>query len=357
MVNHDVELVPGVLTTRKEVAGAFGGAPYGGIEPAVASGMVFVYSDPKVGERHGYTFDGQAEDDDRGPLYLYTGEGPTGDQVFTDGNKALLQHVKDGRTVHLFAANGNVVDPVTGKKKKGKQQRYIGQMIVDPDEPFEWRRAPGTDGVERWVIVFHLRPDPQAAFAPQFTPADAIPAATGHAVVDLDVEDEPGAGAGAAADLAIDDVVPAGPSSTQVETEEHATDATVANIPGGQRTIQRREGRLTKAYKAHLVAAGHTVKRFQITVEGVATTLKTDLYDVTDNVLYEAKGTVRRDDVRMAIGQLFDYRRHIDAPEGLRLAVLLPGDPGKDLRGLLDDLGIALVIRTAGDDFEGFPLA
>ncbi|MFD5463327.1 hypothetical protein ACFWIQ_10955 [Kitasatospora sp. NPDC127059] len=349
MANHDLELVPGLMTTRAEVAAAFGGALYGGIEPAVDSDMVLVYSDPKVGELHGYTFDGQAEDDDRGPLYLYTGEGKTGDQVFTGGNKSLRDHAEDGRTVQLFVADGNVIDPVTGKKKKGKRQRYIGQMLVDPDEPFDRRRAPGRDGVERWVIVFHLRPDPQAAFPPKFTPADAIPPATAHTVVDLDVEAEP------ETDADNEAVVPAGPSSSQVETEEHATDETVANIPGGQRTIQRREGRLTKAYKAHLVAAGHTVKRFQIAVEGVATTLKTDLYDVTDNVLYEAKGTVRRDDVRMAIGQLFDYRRHIDAPEGLGLAVLLPGDPGKDLRALLDSLGIALVIRTEGG-FEGFPL-
>ncbi|MFE9426223.1 hypothetical protein ACFYNO_25065 [Kitasatospora sp. NPDC006697] len=350
MANHDLELVPGLLTTRTEVAAAYGGARFGGIEPAVDSGMVLVYSDPKVGELHGYTFDGQAEDDEHGPLYLYTGEGKTGKQEFTDGNKALLQHAADGRTVHLFVADGNVIDPVTNKKKKGKRQRYIGQMIVDPDTPYDRRTAPGQDGVERSVIVFHLRPDPQATFPPKFTPADAIPPATAHAVVDLDIEEE------LETDVEVEQSAPTGPSSSQVETEEHATDETVANIPGGQRTIQRREGRLTKAYKAHLVAAGHTVTRFQISVEGVATTLKTDLYDVTDNVLYEAKGTIRRDDVRMAIGQLFDYRRHIDAPTGLRLAVLLPGEPGKDLRALLSDLGIALVIRT-DEGFDGFPLA
>lgn len=352
MANHDLELVPGMLTTRADVVAAYGGGLRRGIEAAVESKMVFVYSDPKIGEKHGYTFDGLAEDDEHGPLYFYTGEGPVGDQTLTSGNKAIEKHREAGRALHLFAANGQVIDPVTGKKKKGKQQRYIGQMVVDAIQPLEWRRAPGSDGEERWVVVFRLRPDPQAKFPPKFTKADAIPPATEYAVVELDAE----AGPDAESEIEADEAVSAGPSSSQVETEEHATDETVANIPGGQRTIQRREGRLTKAYKAHLVAAGHTVKRFQIAVEGVATTLKTDLYDVTDNVLYEAKGTVRRDDVRMAIGQLFDYRRHIDAPDGLRLAVLLPGDPGKDLRSLLDTLGIAVVIRT-GDGFEGFPLS
>ncbi|MFJ4677138.1 hypothetical protein [Kitasatospora sp. NPDC088783] len=351
MVNHDLELIPGLLTTRTEVAAALGGAKYGGIEEAVESNAVIVYSDPKVGEKHGYTFDGQAEDDDRGQLYLYTGEGPYGDQVFTSGNKSLQRHREDGRVIHLFVANGPRLDPVTGKKMKGgKQQRYIGQMMLDLDEPFEFRRAPGRDGVERQVIVFHLRPDPKAPHPPKFLPQDAIPPATADTVVELDFEATP-------EPVAAGKKKPsAGPASKQIETEEHATDTTVANIPGGPRTVQRREGQLVKAYKAHLEAAGHIVKRFQLSAEGVAGTMKTDAYDVTDNVLYEAKGTVRRDDVRMAIGQLYDYRRHVDVPTGMRLAVLLPGDPGKDLRSLLDSLNIMLVFRT-DDGFEGFPLA
>ncbi|MFD4907513.1 hypothetical protein [Kitasatospora purpeofusca] len=351
MANHDFELVPGLLTTRVQIAAALGGSRFGGIEPAADSEMVIVYSDLQAAKKHGYVFDGQTEDDDRGPRYLYTGEGPSGDQTFIAGNKSLLRHREEGRTLQLFVADGYVVNPATGKTTGTKQQRYVGQMMIDPDEPFERRRALGADGRERWVIVFHLRPDPQAEYPPKFTAAEATQPAPLDALVDLDFEIEPETAPTTGEAPAVVE-----PWSEQIETEAHITGETVANIPGGQRTVLRREGQLVSEYKAHLVAAGHVVKRYQISVEGVSTTLKTDLYDATENALYEAKGTVRRDDVRMAIGQLFDYRRHLDVPDGMRLAVLLPGDPGKDLRALLDDVGISLVIRTP-EGFDGFPLA
>ena len=339
MSTHNFELVPGLFTTRKEVAKAYGGAIYGGIEPAVASKMVFVYSDPVAGAKHGYTFDGLAEDDEQGVLYLYTGEGP-GDQKLTGGNASLYKAQEQGRAVHLFVADGFVVNQVTGKKTAEKRQRYVGQMVLDDAQPFEKMRAAGPDGNQRDVIVFRLRPDPKAKYSARFLPSDAIAPAPKTEQEELKIELGE---------------TPSNPTSSQVDTEEHNTDETVANIVGGQQAVIRREGQLTKAYKEFLVSHGHVVKRFQITVEGVAGALKTDLYDVTDNVLYEAKGTKRRNDVRLAIGQLLDYRRHIKTPPGLRLAVLLPGDPGSDLRNLLKQENIALVIRTA-DGFDGFPL-
>jgi 5-methylcytosine-specific restriction protein A len=350
MPTFDLDLVPGLRTTRTIVMDALGGNKYGGIEPADESALVFVYSDPAAGEEFGYTFDGQAEDDECGPLYYYTGEGPSGRQEFTDGNKSLLRHAEDGRTVHLFVADGYWHNPVTGRKTGARQQRYIGQMVVDSVQSHDRRQAPGRDGQMRSVIVFHLRPDPAAVHPVAFTPADAIPPAPQNQELQIDFdipELDP--------DAELEPAAPVAPSAAQVETEAHNTDETVANIPGGVRTVVRWESTLTHAYKAHLVAAGHTVTRFQIMVEGVRGALKTDLYDATDNVLYEAKGTIRRDDIRMAIGQLRDYRRHVTTPPNLRLAVLLPGDPGKDLRDLLVAENIALVTRTA-DGFDGFPL-
>ncbi|MFC5909499.1 hypothetical protein [Streptacidiphilus monticola] len=350
MPTFELELVPGLLTTRRDVAQSFGGATFGGIEPAVESKMVLVYSDPSAGEAHGYTFDGQAEDDERGPLYYYTGEGPKGDQQLTGGNASLRWHKEADRTVHLFVADGWAPHPVTGRRTGTRQQRYIGQMVVDDLEPFERRTAAGADGELRQVIVFRLRPDPAADYPPLFKAQDAVHPATVTQAVEVDVtepelSDEPEDGAGGS--------VPVQPGAVEVETEAHTTDETTANIPGGLRTIRRREAQLVAAYKAHLQELGHTVRAHQITVAGVRGPLRTDLYDVTDNVLYEAKGTARRSDVRMAIGQLRDYRRHINAPDDLRLAILLPGDPGDDLRDLLGSEEITLVIRTAGG-FERF---
>jgi 5-methylcytosine-specific restriction protein A len=140
------------------------------------------------------------------------------------------------------------------------------------------------------------------------------------------------------------------------KTEKHTTKSTVANIQGGERKVVRREGQLVTAFEDHLTEAGHTFKSFQITVKGETSSFVPDLYDVTDNVLYEAKGTASRNAVRLAIGQLLDYRRHLQVPDGLRLAVLLPEAPSDDVRDLLAVENIALVTRTS-DGFDGFPLA
>ncbi len=48
----------------------------------------------------------------------------------------------------------------------------------------------------------------------------------------------------------------------------------------------------------------------------------------------------------MAIGQLFDYRRHL-APTAT-LGVLLPEPPSEDVLDLLRELKIRVVVRTAG---------
>lgn len=70
--------------------------------------------------------------------------------------------------------------------------------------------------------------------------------------------------------------------------------------------------------------------------------LLTDLYDISAHVLYELKSDSSREAVRMAIGQLLDYRRHI-VPADPALAVLLPDEPHEDLRSLLDSVNITLV--------------
>lgn len=74
-----------------------------------------------------------------------------------------------------------------------------------------------------------------------------------------------------------------------------------------------------------------------------------DLVDETDHVLYEAKGDILRTSVRMAIGQLFDYRR-FEQPSP-RLAVLLPCQPAPDLIELVHSVPASVVWRTE-DGFE-----
>lgn len=77
--------------------------------------------------------------------------------------------------------------------------------------------------------------------------------------------------------------------------------------------------------------------------------LASDAYDLTDHVLIEAKGTVSRENVHMAIGQLLDYRR-FDTPRP-RCRILLPSCPSSNLLELLRELSIE-VAYPAGETFR-----
>ncbi|MEV8365918.1 hypothetical protein [Streptomyces niveus] len=332
-----VDLVPGLVTTRDAIAAAFGCGTFQGIEPAVEVGKVFVYSDPSAGEEYGYTFDGRADDDEFGPLYLYTGAGAVGDQKPSGRNGSLITAKGKARDVHLFVAHGRV--PGGG----AMQQRYIGQMVLDPITPYVIRRGPGQDGVMRNVLVFRFRPAPGTT--PGWTEADKQPQATKTTIEITDPE----------VALPTPVELPKQSGAKAKKTEQHNTSETIVDIPAGQRKVQRREGELVTAFAAHLAAAGHKTHSFQITIEGEPGTLTPDLYDVNDHALYEAKGLTTRANVRMAIGQLADYRRHVPNSETLRVAVLLPSEPTPDVQKLLAEQKIALVYQT-DDGFAGWPL-
>ncbi|PWJ46862.1 hypothetical protein SAMN06264364_14517 [Quadrisphaera granulorum] len=94
---------PGTRMSREERQHAYGGAIYGGIQPSRRTLNVFVYSDPGAGEKNGYNFDGWSPD---GSVFTYTGEGRTGGQEMTKGNKAILEHRRDERSLRVFVADG-----------------------------------------------------------------------------------------------------------------------------------------------------------------------------------------------------------------------------------------------------------
>jgi hypothetical protein len=88
------------------------------------------------------------------------------------------------------------------------------------------------------------------------------------------------------------------------------------------------------------------VTRHRIQPPGEAKPLYSDIYDLTRRNLIEAKGTGTRNAVRMAIGQLADYRRFVDlAP---RVAVLLPSRPRPDLEALLTTQSVAAIWPEGG---------
>lgn len=76
-----------------------------------------IFSDHVVGREHGYA------DRKQGDFFLYVGEGQKGDQTMTHGNKAILNHVEDGRAIRLFNGCKGVV-------------AYAGEFEIDLIEPF-----------------------------------------------------------------------------------------------------------------------------------------------------------------------------------------------------------------------------
>jgi hypothetical protein len=294
------DLQPGESVQRAAMQRKFGGSPQGGIGPSRRSPNVFIFSDPVAGEQHGY-YDGWQADG----CFHYTGEGQRGDQAMKVGNAAILNHRADGRALRVFqGARGTVT--------------YLDEFEVDDAEPFYRTDAHETDdGPLREVIVFRLRP---MSIEPR-EPSSKL------------------------------DAVLTGPAKTNVPIEQQQTEKAYVAPTREPYEADRREQRLVLALEAHLRNLGHEIFRQRILPPGEARPLFTDLFDATTSVLVEAKGTVERNAVRMAIGQLADYKRFIGENQPKRLAVLLPAEPRKDLCELLFSQEIDLIYPN-GSSFE-----
>jgi hypothetical protein len=265
---------------------------------------VFVFSDPPSGERHGY-YDGWFGDG----CFHYTGEGQRGDQQMKSGNAAILNHVADGRSLRVFeGARGTVI--------------YVDEFELDDAEPFYRTDAQETGGGPlREVIVFRMRPK---EIAPQ------------------------------ASDSRLADVLE-GPKVEGVSLEQQHTETAFVAPSSRPYEAERREQKLVLELEAHLRSLGHAVCRQKIIPPGEARPLFTDLYDETSGALIEAKGTVERNAIRQAIGQLADYRRFVDGGNPRHLVLLVPREPRADLCDLLSSQGVDVIFpaETGFDDSTG----
>lgn len=365
MASSDEVINPGDVRTRAQIREVFGGSPQGGICPSKSKYSVNLYSDPGVGERVGYYDGWLAEQDELGAVFEYTGAGKSGDQTFEGtagaGNRAILQHAEERRVLRVFTQVGKVPGSDT------KTHRYLGSFTLDSREPYVWRRVHGEDGQERNLIVFRLRADGDVQHAEQ----DVIPPAEAtegefvpfRAVTPAMFRSDPAT----SGDLPLPKqragkgTTPRKPapnpetSGTFVLPEAFGTQLSVRAATAATVAI-RHEAELTQAYKAHLDAAGHRVGAYQIKVKGLTSTLRADLYDASAHVLYEAKGSNSREDVRMALGQILDYSRYVEMPEHdgePQRVLLLPAAPAPDMYSLLDRYAVGVVYRSDDGRFVG----
>jgi hypothetical protein len=292
------DLKPGDVIRRVELHNRYGGSRQGGISPSRQTTNVFIFSDRERGEEHGY-FDEWHED----RCFHYTGEGQRGDQEMKGGNKAVLLHREEGRALRVFRGAG---DEVT----------YRGEFELAPDQPWYRTDAPetGRPDVVRQVIVFRLRPldGPPAESS---SPLDQLPR---------------------------DRVV-------QVGIEEQNTERTFVQPSHEPYEAERREQKLVRAYRDYMATKGSTIARHLMRPDGEVKPIFSDVFDATRHHLLEAKGTATREAIRMAIGQLADYRRFV-VPTPAR-AVLLPERPRADLEALLTAEGISVVWQVESGSF------
>lgn len=293
----------GDIRTRAALKELYGGSVYsGGVVPSNTTPNVLLFSDPVEGLKYGYRYDGPAPD---GRAYYYTGRGTVGDQTVAE-NRAIVEHKERGRALRLFEAAGVVEGTQT------KLQRYLGEFELDPERPY--RREPARDAKEatRTVLVFRLLP---------------VDADTAASLTDQE-------------QTAIEPVE-ARAQLVPLEVNSHMFYETGGSQPGA---ASKDEAVLVEEFVASL-GGDDRVQRWAITLPGGSGVLLTDPFDPSTTTLYEAKNSASRGNVRMAIGQLLDYKRHVPVTD-LRCVVLLPERPSDDLCDLIASAGMGLAHQT-----------
>ena len=85
-----------IYNRRIDIHANFGGSWQGGICPSSEYPYIFIFSG-FTGKQYGYEDRWENEN-----VFSYTGEGRIGDMKFTKGNKALQNHIFEGKRVFLF---------------------------------------------------------------------------------------------------------------------------------------------------------------------------------------------------------------------------------------------------------------
>jgi len=131
-----IELVPGRSYRRSDIHAYYNGQSQGGISTPREHPVVLLFTGEQ-GLQYGY----EDRFDEETGTFLYTGEGRYGDMEMVRGNRAILEHQKRNRDLHLFQYN------------KDRSVSYVGRAFyVDHHKA----RRPDLAGQDREAIVFEL---------------------------------------------------------------------------------------------------------------------------------------------------------------------------------------------------------
>jgi 5-methylcytosine-specific restriction protein A len=148
---------------QRDIHLRYGGQERGGIATPTDVPFVFLFTG-ESGAQFGYA-DGWQDDG----VFAYTGEGQRGDMAFKVGNRAIRDHLADGRDLLLFQTHS----------RKGFY-RFLGCFAC---AGWDVRPAPDVDGRQRQAIVFQLVPVSEVETAPSAAPE--IEQASGMSLSDL----------------------------------------------------------------------------------------------------------------------------------------------------------------------------
>lgn len=124
-----------VYNRRRDIHAVYGGQQQGGICTPSQHPVVIVFTGSS-GEQHGYA-DGWSPEG----TFRYFGEGQVGDMVFERGNRAVRDHVLDGKDLLVFQT----------RSREGV--RFLGQFEC---AGYSIEAAPDREGNQRSAIVFEL---------------------------------------------------------------------------------------------------------------------------------------------------------------------------------------------------------
>ncbi|MCT2582910.1 hypothetical protein [Actinophytocola gossypii] len=134
-----------------------------------------------------------------------------------------------------------------------------------------------------------------------------------------------------------------------VPVEMHRVAKFRTRARASEATAVRREAELVARYQSWAQPAEGDFSSKFIFLTGQGHPLRVDLFNLRTEELIEAKGTIDRDDVRLALGQVLDYARYVQPKH---LAVLVPAHPGDELVELLLSHGVSCIYETTRGSFE-----
>lgn len=135
MANHPHFEIGREYRRKPDIHEEYGGQRQGGISTPRDVPAIFLFTSD-TGEQHGYKDEYRPDG-----LFWYTGEGQVGDMKMEGGNKAILDHVANKKSLHLF------------EYTRKAHVRYLGSAEC---LGYHQETRPDRDGDDRKVFIFHL---------------------------------------------------------------------------------------------------------------------------------------------------------------------------------------------------------